>query len=218
MPLPSPQGGAAFGHFAEFPARQFVSFNQTFRREFSFADGVDSLLRDLDTHRLLARQRRASNSTTPFASFPTAPVLLEGTFLSRKLAVAIARDAWLALDSEKCVVSDIVSEYAMAMVLHLECQRPTVRCGERLSTLVWSDTHRRLTGQRGFSKYEASASDIMRIRCSPFEAPFALKRFSMGKHVTGNHSDALRLLDAIQEDPRRLRRRRDALEHCEAST
>lgn len=230
LPVPTQAGGITFGHFSEFPQRVFVTVDDMFHvaRHVPFDRSFDSIFEETSTLSLM-RQLTGKHDDSSM-SYPTSPILVEGSYFSHALAMEVALAAGFVprrpppsreeFEREQCP-SEIVSEYSLSMVLREVCKRPRTRCGERVSVLMWSDTFRELMSRRGELlpsneedekdpriRYGVTAADVRRARCSPIGPPFAMKRFR-------ENSAADVFVKAVASNSTRANLDRDAAEDCE---
>ncbi|CUG92163.1 unnamed protein product [Bodo saltans] len=232
LPVPTQAGGITFGHFSEFPQRVFVTVDDMFHvaRHVPFDRSFDSIFEETSTLPLMRRLTGKHDDSS--MSYPTSPILVEGSYFSHALAMEVALAAGFVprrpppsreeFEREQCP-SEIVSEYSLSMVLREVCKRPhRTRCGERVSVLMWSDTFRELMSRRGELlpsnekedekdpriRYGVTAADVRRARCSPIGPPFAMKRFR-------ENSAADVFVKAVASNSTRANLDRDAAEDCE---
>jgi hypothetical protein len=211
--VPTQAGGVTFGHYTEFPARVYRSVDDMFHtaRDVPSDRTFDTLFEETSTTSVM--QRLSGNREL---AYPAGPILVEGTFFSYALAMEVVLAAGFLplrppsrreLEKGQCP-SEIVSEYALSMILRLMCHRPEVRCGERVSVLMWSNTFRNISGVLGpHLFYEVMESDVSRARCSPIGPPFAMKRFQ-------ELSEASKTVDRIAADLSRSDLYRDTSSQC----
>lgn len=101
--------------------------------------------------------------------FPSHQLLLEGTFFNRQTAEEFIRVTDVAPLPEYCATVSAYgdSEIFPYLTMRHKCKEDggTLRCGARVSTMLWRDP-----------LYYATAAAVEECRCSPFDVPFGFKR------------------------------------------
>ena len=104
-------------------------------------------------------------------TFPTSAIYGEGTYFTRSIAVEVLQTFdWY---NDSTFVDEYIypiTEVYVPAILQDVCQRKEVRCGHRVSTVVWKNRGRKQ------AEWVVSHHDVIAVLNSSFEVPFALKR------------------------------------------
>ena len=154
--IPSPLGGMTFDHHSE---RTFVSLPKG-----EFLWKASPTIQAAFQQPMIASYVRQKGIT----KIPSEFIVFEGTFLSFSVAKEVVESFGSWAPENFCVDGRMTlspSEGHVQAVLHAFCERPEVKCGERLSTLLLANYHS-----------AATVEDVWRVRCSPFDVPFSFKK------------------------------------------
>ena len=110
--------------------------------------------------------------------FPSSAMFNEGAFYSVSITrEVVAAFAWF---DEASHIDDVApypsSELYPQAALQDVCQRPAIRCGHRVSTVVWRNVLRSRRKGKVIRVWTVTMDDVRQLRKSVFEVPFALKR------------------------------------------
>jgi hypothetical protein len=177
MHNPTSDTGALFEHHGDgrhhWTPQEFHPMEEMLRykpRQWGFV-WPDAIVAD---HWLAAAMRRRN-----ITQYPMNTVLLEGTFFRYDIAAEFAKEMMEMFDPFDYCEDPMIYPHCEILgptVLQHICERSGVRCGHRVTTMLWHH-----------HEWTSTVEDIRRVRCSPFELPFGFKRIprSMDNPVRG---------------------------------
>lgn len=166
MHNPTADTGALYEHHGDgrhhWTPQEFHPMEEMLRykpRQWGFV-WPDAIVAD---HWLAAAMRRRN-----ITQYPMNTVLLEGTFFRHDIAAEFAKEMMEMFDPFDYCEDPMIYPHCEILgptVLQNICERPGVRCGHRVTTMLWHH-----------HDWTSTVEDVRRVRCSPFQLPFGFKR------------------------------------------